>query len=141
MATRNYKKAAGKSKGATTGLGITIFCSTLFEANELAPKKKKATDEKLIQKIAKEFPGRKISKELLNGTKTLNDYRNRYNKGKFTRGLPPKKYSFRYGPSGTPVNGRTGSHELCREEIQLIRRNHTTLREQALREIEEAQYA
>ena len=127
------KKVSQKAKGKSSGLGICLFIATLLEANELAPKKKKKTDEELAKRIADEYPGKSTAQRFVNGKRTVNDSRNRYNKGIFTRNIPPKVMSLRYNSKGEAVDGRTGNHRLYQEEIERLREEHNEYRKEALR--------
>ena len=114
-------KSIHKSKGNTSGLGITAYFSMLFEINEICPKKRKLTDLEIAIKLAKEFPTRKTAQLVHfvgpNKKHTINSYRYRYNSGKFTRGVLPKRRSFRYNDQGEVVDSKTGKHLLSEEEI------------------------
>ena len=112
-----FTNQVSKSKGVTTGVGICVYFSNLFEANELAPKKKRIDDLRIAEKVVEEFPERDSAQAFLTGKKTVNDYRNRYNKGIFTRGVPPRRLSLRYNKTGQAVDGRTGRHMLLPNEI------------------------
>ena len=128
----SFTQQVSKSKGITTGVGICVYFSNLFEANELAPKKKKINDRRIAEKVAEEFPERESAQSFLTGEKTVNDYRNRYNKGIFTRGVPPKQLSLRYNKNGQAVDVRTGRHNLFPEEIRILRRKHDKFRQHTI---------
>ncbi len=85
-----------------------------MRANELAPKKKKLTDEQLAIAIEEEYPHRPTAFCFRGPTKTrtINEYRLRYNQGKFTGGKVPSLYSYRYDSLGNRVDGRTGKKIL-----------------------------
>jgi len=98
-----------KSCGKTTGLSIYETIAVLFQANELAPKTRKLTDEAITQFVAAEFPKSKGVAAMLNrtGGRTLNHYRSLYNKGKLT-GTKPMQPSQRWTYKGELANLRTG---------------------------------
>jgi hypothetical protein len=128
------KKVIAKSQGATTGMGICHFFISLFEANELLPDKQKMTDKTIAKKVVKEFPDRKSAQDFiaLNPNKTVNSYRYRYNKGKFTKDIPPETLSLRYSEKGLPVNFKTGTIILSQEEVTQLRTNHRLFRHQIM---------
>lgn len=117
-----------KSKGITSGLGVCGFFAMLFESNELRSIRTKLTDEKIRELVLAEFPNRKSQFFSRSGVGiTVNEYRNRYNKGVFTRGVPPIKRSYRWW-SGMIVDGRTGNHFLIDEEVARLNKEHESLR-------------
>jgi hypothetical protein len=113
------RKSSRRSVGATSGQGVTQFLSSLFEANELIPesqaRNRKMTDEQIAEMMKREFPGRGTG--IITGKVTINEYRIRYNKGHFSRMIPPEKMSFRRGKFGRIVDARSGKHFLLPEEI------------------------
>lgn len=106
----NRGKATHKSKGITSGVGICTYFAFLFRSNEIAPKKKKLTDEQIAIAIEKEFPNRPTAFSFRgpNKNKTINEYRLKYNRGCFTYNQIPELYSYRYDSMGNRVDGRTG---------------------------------
>jgi len=131
----NTYRVINKSHGITTGIGITQYFITLFEANEFLPLKQRMTDDSIASKIAREFPDRKSAQDFMNNKakKTVNSYRYRYNSGKFTKGVPPSILSLRYNQEGTPVNLKTGTTILSSKQIDLFREEHKKFREKTLR--------
>jgi len=119
-----------KSTGKISGMGITLYFVSLFEANEILPPKQRVTDEVIAKRVAKEFSHRKSAQDFLGNKtkKTVNSYRYRYNTGKFTRKLPPVEPSFRYNKHGQVVNFKTGNILLTQQEIQHIKDKHKALR-------------
>lgn len=108
-----------KSRGITTGLGFCAYISGLFKANEINYQCENTryilTDKQIAIKLIEEFPGRKMALAFLdpNNRNTINDYRNKYNLGKFSpRKTPPEYHSFRYNEEGQRVDGRTGKKPL-----------------------------
>ena len=101
-----------RSEGKKYGLGICQFWVYIFELNERLPKKRKMTDEEIKRQVREEYPNRKSIKKLGpvggRGTTTVNYHRQLYNGGRYTRGIPPKVISYRYGADGNEVNPRTG---------------------------------
>jgi len=107
-------------KGITTGVGVCLYFKFIFDANELVQDRFKKTDEQIEKMVQKEFP-HKPSMFTFSGpnkTKTINEYRQKYNSGKLlpTRKLPPK-YCFRYNSEGVVVDGKTGTIPLDPKEI------------------------
>ena len=127
-------KVIRKSTGITSGMGITQFFISLFEANEILPIKQRMIDAIIARKVAKEFPNRESAQDFISDkpNKTVNSYRYRYNLGKFTRKIPPSKPSFRYDKEGLAVNYKTGTIALNAQEIQHIKREHRKLRTSVL---------
>lgn len=107
-------KARHKSQGLTSGVGICTYFAFLFKFNETLPKKRKLTDEQIALAVEKEFPGRPSAQCFRGPTKrrTINEYRLKYNAGKFTYNKMPEFYSYRYNSSGDRVDGRTGKKVL-----------------------------
>lgn len=101
-----------RTQGQNTGMGICEFWVYLFELNEKLPKGRKMTDEEIKRQMWIEFPERKSVHRLgpvgSKGDATVNENRQLYNRGRFTRGVPPTKKSRRYGIDGSQVNPRTG---------------------------------
>jgi hypothetical protein len=98
-----------KSKGDKWGLGVQEFLAVLFEANEQLPAARKLTDESILQALVLEYPKRPITRSLLerrNG-RTINHYRQEYNRGKLTGTVPAVK-SNRWTIKGEKANTRTG---------------------------------
>jgi hypothetical protein len=108
------KRTKHKSKGITTGLGICSYFAAIFRANEGCVTKRKKTDEQIAIMIEREFPHKLGAFAFRGETKkrTINEYRHRYNTGKFTGGIVPSIYSFRYNKTGDRVDGRTGTKVL-----------------------------
>jgi hypothetical protein len=129
-------KRVHKSRGVNTGLGICSYFVALFQANELAPKRKKLTDDQIAILVEKEFPHRASAKVYRGNNKkrTINEYRHRYHTGKFTNGVIPSIYSFRYDKDGDRVDGRTGKEKLPAIQTQgLASAQRYWSEEQALR--------
>jgi hypothetical protein len=126
------KKRQHHTRGTTTGIGICTFISNLFEANELlGPKQKKLTDEIIEAKILAEYPA---TQYIGRGKKyTVNAYRNMYNEGRFSQGIPPEKPSFRYNGSSQIVEGRNGRRPLLPEEIAQHTKQHANLRKELIK--------
>jgi len=97
------------SQGQITGLSFSEWLATTFEANEMLPKAKKLTDESILQALAEEFPRRPSVLKLLNPNhpRTINHYRNEFNRGKLT-GVVPEKPSRRWTMRGEVAIGRSG---------------------------------
>lgn len=143
------KKGSQKAKGRTSGLGICGFFALLFEANELASKKRKLTNEQIEKEVRKEFPNRKGyffkgARPVNNrpggsspswGKISVNTYRQKYNKGVFTRKVPPERYSFRYDKQGLVVDTTTGKRFLLPEEIKAINLRHQQFRKERMQEL------
>lgn len=125
-----------KSSGKTTGMGITAFFVMLLEANELAPKKRRLTDDQILAQVKAEFPNRKLWLRFGVGKKySVNGYaRAKYNRGLWTRGIPPEKVSFRYDSQGRAVDYHKGRVPLLNEEVDLIRRNYKQGRDRIIKE-------
>ena len=125
---------AHKSYGITSGLGITTYFASLFESNELLNPSQRMSDQQIAKKVANEFPDRQSAQDFssMHPKKTVNSYRYRYNKGQFTRNLPPKVLSIRYNIRGLPVNGKTGTIRLLDDDVTHKRREHTTYRHKVM---------
>lgn len=109
-----------KSKGKTLGLGICGFFAAIFDSNEVVSKRKKLTDEEIMVAVENEFPDRPSAHSFRgeNKTRTINEYRLRYNQGKFSpQGKMPERRSFRYNKDGERVDGRKGNRLLNQLEI------------------------
>jgi hypothetical protein len=108
------RKARHKSRGKTSGVGICTYFAFLFRANELAFKSRKLTDDQIAIMVEKEFPDRPSALVFRGPSKkrTINEYRIRYNTGRFTYGKTPELYSYRYNSVGDRVDGRTGKKVL-----------------------------
>jgi hypothetical protein len=132
------KRTKHKSRGITTGLGICSYFATLFQANELAPKGRKMTDEQIAMKVEHEFPNRPGAFAYRGQTKkrTINEYRHRYNTGKFTGGILPLLFSFRYNSSGEIVDGKTGKEVLPVIQIDGFKSAHRYWRGLQQKELE-----
>lgn len=98
-----------KSHGKTTRMSFYETIAVLLNANELAPKSKKLTDEAITRFLAEEFPKSRGMKAILtrHRGRTLNHYRSLYNKGKLT-GHKPDIVSKRWTMNGEVANERTG---------------------------------
>jgi len=130
-----------KSSGRVTGMGVCAYFASLFEANELVGPNRKMTDEMILNKVKAEFPEGKIAKNLaklnnppISYTTVNGIYRYKYNRGVFTRGIPPTLVSFRYDAKGRIVDYRKGVLPLLPEEIAKIKRDHDTMRKKKLKE-------
>jgi hypothetical protein len=125
------KKLAHKSSGISTRMGICSFFVSLFEANELLPTRQRMTDRVIAVKISKEFPDRPSAQDFTTNKakKTVNSYRYRYNKGKFTRGMPPRNMSFRYNEKGLHTNFKTATRVLLQEEVAFLQKKHRSNRQ------------
>lgn len=101
-----------RSAGKKSKMGICQFWAYLFELNESLPRKHRMTDEEIKRQVIQEFPDRQAVVKLgpvgQKGEVTVNHYRQKYNVGRFTQGMVPKKLSKRYGLDGKEVNPRTG---------------------------------
>lgn len=122
-------------------MGVCAYFASLFEANELVGPNRKMTDEMILTKLKAEFPEGKVSKTLakLNNrslsSMTVNGiYRYKYNRGTFTRGIPPVSVSFRYDEKGRIVDYRKGKYPLLPEEIAKIKKDHDKLRTKLIKE-------
>lgn len=120
------RKTIHKSKGHTTGLGICAFFAYLFKVNEIVPKRKKKTDDQIAAEVEKEFPYRPTAFCFRgkNKTRTISEYRHRYNTGKFTKGVIPSILSFRYDEDGDKVDMRTGKIKLVKFEVECLLSAH-----------------
>lgn len=136
------KPAANRSQGGRSlNIGICSFFALLFESNESSPKKYKLTNEQIEAEVRKEYPdrkgaffdGKRAGRRDTWGRITVNTYRQKYNKGVFTQGIPPERFSFRYDKRGMRVDSRTGKRLLLPEEIESISLKHQELREKAVR--------
>ena len=107
-----------KSHGKEHGLSFYETIATLLEANEVAPKARKLTDEAMTQFLASEFPDSRGMKAILSRYRgrTLNHYRSLYNNGKLT-GQKPANLSRRWTMKGEEANLRTG-RPLTEQEKQ-----------------------
>lgn len=117
---KKAKKAPRKSEGKVSRLGICAWFAATFEANELLPAKKRLTDEQILLAGMKEFPNRPVWKSFDSGKLTINAYRQQYNKGDFTQGIPPAIPSFRYNKQGEAVEPRKGLRPLHKKEKEAI---------------------
>lgn len=123
------KPTIDKSKGTSLGMGVCAYFALLFESNEKLPPKKKMTDEVIAKKMRAEFPDRKSSffsgKPWKSGFQdTVNQWRQKYNRGNLTRDLIPTICSFRYDEQGQIVDFRSGKYPLLPEEVDLIKQEH-----------------
>ena len=123
------KKAScvyGLDKGIATGMSFTKYIAFLFMQNESAPPSAKKTDHELAVQLYKEFPDRPTALYMLYRTNghTLNQYRQKYNRGQFTNRIVPPVPSFRYNSHGQPVNGKTGTLILEPAYVRYIHDNH-----------------
>ncbi len=119
--------AVHKSRGASTGLGICSYISFLFAANELTKDSKKLTDDEIAKYCEREFPNRPSAFKFRgeNKTRTINEYRTRYNQGLFAPNKRmPERRSFRYNLEGQIVDGRTGKRLLSKLEIDGFNSSH-----------------
>lgn len=127
-------KSVPHSRGVTLGMGVCSFLASVFDANESlknsAGRSRKLTDEKILQMLKEEFPGR--TSGIFTGKVTINEYRQRYNKGDFSLRIPPAKMSFRYDRSGRVVDGRSGLHLLPQEVIESFISHHETNRQKII---------
>lgn len=127
-------KSVPHSRGVTLGMGVCSFLASVFDANESlknsAGRMRKLTDEKIHQMLKEEFPGR--TSGIFTGKVTINEYRQRYNKGDFSLGIPPERMSFRYDRSGRIVDARSGLHQLPIEVIEAFIRTHELSRQKII---------
>jgi hypothetical protein len=98
-----------KTKGKRFGIGIWRFWGMIFAANESLAKAKKMTDAEIMRQFIAEFSSSQLAADLREGNCTVNKYRNLYNAGRLTRGIPPTVQSKRYSITGEVLNGRTGN--------------------------------
>ncbi len=119
-------KAKHKSRGITSGVGICTYFAFLFRSNEIAPLKRKLTDDQIASMVEKEFPHRPSAFVFRgpNKKRTINEYRLRYNRGLFTNSKVPADYSFRYDSAGIRVDGRTGKKPLPTIQILGLQSSH-----------------
>lgn len=127
-----------KSCGVNTGMGVCSYFAMLFEANEQMVKGRKLTDEQITLRVRNEFPGRKGAfftgeKRKTGGKETVNQWRQKFNKGNYSRGIPPMLRSFRYNSRGQIVDDRTGKYPLLTEEIDQMKHAHQEARTKALK--------
>lgn len=121
------RRIVHKSKGKSyTNIGICTYFAMLFRMNELAPKKRKMTDDQIAAEIEKEYPNRPSAQCFRgpNKKRTINEYRLRYNSGRFTHGTPPTIYSYRYDSMGNRVDGRTGKYPLPAIQVLGLQSSH-----------------
>jgi hypothetical protein len=113
---KKTRKRSQYTYGMRTKLGVCAFWAALFELNEALPKQKKMTDAEIKRQFLEEFPDRPSSRRLgavgAVGEVTVNHYRQLYNRGRFTGGVPPTVPSCRYDAKGGRVDGRTGKRPL-----------------------------
>lgn len=130
-------KAEHKSRGKTTGLGVTAFLCNLFEANELSPARKKLTDEQIAIELEREFPDRPsvFCYRSVDSKQTINSRRQSYNRGEYSLNVPPQSASFRYNSKGMKVDGRTGRRVLMPEEIKAVEQAQTARHQAYLKTI------
>lgn len=103
--------------GKETGLGLCRFLAELFHNNEEVPPSKRLTNEAIERILVKEYPQHKaLHKNLRNGRRTVNYYRDLYNRGRWTNGEPPAKISYRYNEDGIPVSIRNGKRPMTATE-------------------------
>jgi hypothetical protein len=109
-----------KKKGKIAGLGVFATIEMLFEWNETAPPDKRMNDNTIKMEILKEFPEKvaELGAEGRVGKATINEYRSRFNRGRFTQGRKPRRMSWRYNDEGEKVEGRFGARELTQKEIK-----------------------
>ncbi len=101
--------------GKYTHIGQQDFLFQMFEANELAPKDQKLTNQAMQELLLKEFPHNgSIRAGFKSGNKTINYYRYHYNLGRYSkpRWQPPLRLSYRYNEFGIIVDCRTGKIPL-----------------------------
>lgn len=110
-------------KGGFTQVSIYKWLETIFEANELLIPRKKLTDPAIFNLLKKDFPTHYITKRLESGKESVNTFRNHFNRGGLTSGIP-KLFSFRYNEKGIPIKGRNGTHVLLPEEVARLRKEH-----------------
>lgn len=116
-----------KSRGRSyTNIGICTYFAMLFRMNELAPKKRKMTDDQIAAEIEKEYPNRPSAFCFRgpNKRRTINEYRLKYNSGRFTNGTSPANPSYRYDSMGNRVDGRTGKKVLPAIQVLGLKSSH-----------------
>lgn len=117
LANNAMNRTIHKSKGQSIGIGICTYFAILFQVNEITSKQR--TDEEIAMEVEKEFPNRPTAfcfREP-HKTRSVNEYRHRYNTGKFTNGRIPELYSFRYNSNKERVEASKGQRPLTDEEI------------------------
>lgn len=114
--SRRFKDA--KKKGKNTGMGVWQLYETLFAGNEMLSKNKKMTDEEIKRQILLEFPEQEkpLGRPGRSGKKTINELRQRFLRGDFTKGERPSCFSYRYDIDGDRVDGRYGTKKLTLTE-------------------------
>jgi hypothetical protein len=126
---RRYRKVkdkrmkASRFPGRCTGLGLFRFLAQVFDNNEKAPREDKLTNEAITAMLMEEFPHNKeLIKGFKEGKRTLNYYRDLYNRGRLTNDEPPPSISFRYNSDGLAVELRHGRTLLSITERQTYAR-------------------
>lgn len=93
--------------GKCSGLGMFQFIAQMLEANERAAKEDKLTDASLELMLIDEYPQNKRMIEVFRTRlRTINYYRDLYNRGRLTNDKPPPVISYRYNEFGLAVNLR-----------------------------------
>lgn len=97
--TGTNKMPVGRPLGTSTGLPLFMAICYVFQQNEKATKAKKLTDEQISEWLRHEFPGRNTAY-----FDRVQETRNYYNRGKYTRSVPPRLKSHRYDSGGTEID-------------------------------------
>ena len=102
MAKKQEKeKINGRPVGTKSKVGIQETWVKLFEENE--SRKSKLTDEQITERLHAEFPGWETTT-----FSQVQANRNKYNKGGFNKGVPPKIQSKSYDTKGNVLEVKRG---------------------------------
>jgi hypothetical protein len=103
--------------GRCTKLGLFSFMSQIFTNNESVPRDQKLTNDAIELMMIDEFPDHKaMIMGFKTKTRTINYYRDLYNRGVMTNRVPPPVISYRYNQDGFVVDLRHGAKLLSTEE-------------------------
>lgn len=129
------RQTGPRQYGVESGLSLSAFLALVFESNELLADRKKLTDDQILLKVQKEFPG-------YDGRESITKYRTYYNTGRLHAGkMPPEQPSFRYSKGGTIVDFRTGRRPLIEEEIKIFTKGHAQYRKSVIASLSKKQSA
>lgn len=116
---RLYRGVSAKKKkkpqfvGRCSGLGLFRFIAQVFEQNERVAREDRLTNEAIELMLLDEFGHNKALVEgFKTGKRTVNYYRDLYNRGRMHNDEPPPVISFRYNSAGLAVDLRNGTKLL-----------------------------
>jgi hypothetical protein len=105
---KQRKPTKSRYKGKTKRMTLSSYLSAIFHYNERATQGKRACDARIAEMVLDEYSLYKDKFDLWREkpVERVIFYRNAYNKGTLTKGMPPVKLSYRYNLQGELITSK-----------------------------------